>query len=154
MLRSRALTAATIAAATLGLSVLSAAPASAYAGAEVDAGLAFGPNGTSSRTVPTVNQGVANGDGTRAVAFTCEGVSTGDTVSTSVRACQLYVNGVLTQSLQPISLPGAFSSTAGARVSVPRGATVRVCGSVLSIFAISPALASSLCTSTVISATL
>ncbi len=152
MKHQRIFSTAAITSGLFAATLLSASPASAYAGADLE--VVIGPNGTSSTAVATVNQGASNGDGTRAVVFTCEGLSTGDAASTAVRSCALLVNGVVVQYAQPIALPGAAAATGGVRLSVPRGATVRACSSVFSTFIVSPSLSSAKCSSTVISASL
>ena len=134
----------------LAATLLTASPASAYAGADLE--VAIGPNGTSSTGVVTITQGVANGDGTRAVVFSCEGLSTGDTASTAVRSCSLAVNGVVVQRAQAIALPGPAAATGGASLSVPRGASVSVCASVYSTFIVSPPMSVSKCSSTFVTA--
>lgn len=147
---TRVLSAASITAALLGGGVFSAAPASAYVGADVDASLTIGPNGTSSRALPTITQGVANGDGTRGVAFTCSGLSTGDAASTGV-SCTLSVNGTVVQRAQTVYLPGPATTTGGVRISVPSGASVKVCAFVVSNFIVSPQLTSGGCATTIVS---
>lgn len=147
MIRSRIPAVVALTAALLGGGLLSAAPASAYAGANT-AITTSGANFV--QTSVQLTQGIANGDGTRQVAFTCEGLSSG--VSTRLYGCNLYVNGNLATSGPVVALPGPAVASGGVNIAVPRGATVTLCGGTDAVFVDGQVLGARTCTSLLVSA--
>jgi hypothetical protein len=142
--RHRTATLAVAAITLLGGGLLSAAPASAYVGA--DTAITFSDRNSANFVQTTVNlaQGVANGDGTRGLSGACHGLSSG--VSTTVYGCNLYVNDVLVTKGPIYSLPGVTVASAAFNIAVPQGARVYVCGGVSARFVDNDERSSRTCT--------
>jgi hypothetical protein len=148
MTRFRIPAVAALSAALLTGGLLSAAPASAYVGADSTVTTSSNNNANFVRTVTTLQMGVANGDGTRGVAWNCEGLSSG--VSTTMYGCNLYVNDTLTTKGPVLSLPGPAVASGLLNIAVPQGATVYACGGTSAVFVDTEVLGARKCTDPVI----